>query len=96
MKYIANIGLIYIEQDINSSFVDNLIMLGVQLANVLTRCSRHPQGKSEARCRPLTSSGFTLFTPPRAGTMTTLTNSCMLAHCARVWLSTATVKNFGD
>ena len=30
-------------------FVDNL-MLGVQLANVSTRCSSHPQGKSEARC----------------------------------------------
>ena len=31
------------------SFVDNL-MLGVQLADVSTRCSSHPQGKSEARC----------------------------------------------
>ena len=30
-------------------FVDNL-MLGVQLADVSTRCSSHPQGKSEARC----------------------------------------------
>ena len=29
--------------------VDNL-MLGVQLADVSTRCSSHPQGKSEARC----------------------------------------------
>ena len=26
-------------------------MLGVQLADVLTRCSSHPKGKSEARCR---------------------------------------------
>ena len=25
-------------------------MLGVQLADVLTRCSSHPQGKSEVRC----------------------------------------------
>ena len=25
-------------------------MLGVQLADVSTRCSSHPQGKSEARC----------------------------------------------
>ena len=25
-------------------------MLDVQLADVLTRCSSHPQGKSEARC----------------------------------------------
>ena len=25
-------------------------MLGVQLANVSTRCSSHPQGKSEVRC----------------------------------------------
>ena len=31
-------------------FVDNL-MLGVQLANVLTRWSSHPQGKREARCK---------------------------------------------
>ena len=31
------------------SFVDNL-MLGVQLADVLTRCSSHLQGKSEVRC----------------------------------------------
>ena len=30
-------------------FVDNL-MLDVQLANILTRCSSHPQGKSEIRC----------------------------------------------
>ena len=30
-------------------FVDNL-MFGVQLADVLTRCSSHPQGKSEAMC----------------------------------------------
>ena len=30
-------------------FVDNL-MLGVQVADVSTRCSSHPQGKSEARC----------------------------------------------
>ena len=30
-------------------FVDNL-MLGVQLADVSTRCSSHPQDKSEARC----------------------------------------------
>ena len=30
-------------------FVDNL-MLGVQLADVLTRCSSHPQGKSETKC----------------------------------------------
>ena len=30
-------------------FVDNL-MLGVQLADVSTRCSNHPQGKSETRC----------------------------------------------
>ena len=30
-------------------FVDNL-MFGVQLADILTRCSSHPQGKSEARC----------------------------------------------
>ena len=30
-------------------FVDNL-MLGVQLADVLTRYSSHPQGKSETRC----------------------------------------------
>ena len=29
-------------------FVDNL-MLGVQLADVLTRCSSHPQGKSALR-----------------------------------------------
>ena len=25
-------------------------MFGVQLADVSTRCSSHPQGKSEARC----------------------------------------------
>ena len=31
-------------------FVDNL-MLGVQLADVSTRCSSHSQGKSEARCK---------------------------------------------
>ena len=31
------------------SFVDNL-MLGVQVADVSTRCSSHPRGKSEARC----------------------------------------------
>ena len=31
------------------SFMDNL-MLGVQLADLSTRCSSHPQGKSEARC----------------------------------------------
>ena len=30
-------------------FVDNL-MFDVQLADVSTRCSSHPQGKSEARC----------------------------------------------
>ena len=30
-------------------FVDNL-MLGVQFADVSTRCSSHPQGKSETRC----------------------------------------------
>ena len=30
-------------------FVDNL-KFGVQLADVLTRCSSHPQGISEARC----------------------------------------------
>ena len=28
-------------------------MLGVQLADVSTRCSSHPQGKSEARCKKL-------------------------------------------
>ena len=32
------------------SFVDILI-LGVQLADVLTRCSSYPQGKSEVRCK---------------------------------------------
>ena len=36
-------------------FVDNfklinMLMIGVQLADVLARCSSHPQGKSEARC----------------------------------------------
>ena len=30
-------------------FVDNLTF-SVQLIDVLTRCSSHPQGKSEARC----------------------------------------------
>ena len=29
--------------------MDNL-MLGVELANVLTRCFSHPRGKSEVRC----------------------------------------------
>ena len=32
------------------SFVDNL-MLSVQLADISTRCSSHPLGKSEARCK---------------------------------------------
>ena len=31
-------------------FVDKL-MLGVQLANISTRCCSHPQGKSEVRCK---------------------------------------------
>ena len=30
-------------------FVDNL-MLSIQLADVSSRCSSHPRGKSEARC----------------------------------------------
>ena len=32
------------------SFMDNL-MLDVQLADISTRCSSHPQGKNEARCK---------------------------------------------
>ena len=39
----------YLYRNNEDSFVDNL-MLGVQLADVSTRCSSHPQGKSEARC----------------------------------------------
>ena len=38
-----------LDRNNEDSFVDNL-MLGVQLADVSTRCSSHPQGKSEARC----------------------------------------------
>ena len=30
-----------------------LYMIGKQLADVLTRCSSHPQGKSEARCQDI-------------------------------------------
>ena len=44
--WFITIGLCRNNED---SFVDNL-MLGVQLADVSTRCSSHPQGKSEARC----------------------------------------------
>ena len=40
---------IFLHRNNEDSFVDNL-MLGVQLADVSTRCSSHPQGKSEARC----------------------------------------------
>ena len=39
----------YTVRNNEDSFVDNL-MLGVQVADVSTRCSSHPQGKSEARC----------------------------------------------
>ena len=28
-------------------------MIGIQLADVSTRCSSHPQGKGEARCQNL-------------------------------------------
>ena len=45
-KVYLNLSLYRNNED---SFVDNL-MLGVQLADVSTRCSSHPQGKSEARC----------------------------------------------
>ena len=44
-----NIMMSVMYRNNEDSFVDNL-MLGVQLADVSTRCSSHPQGKSEARC----------------------------------------------
>ena len=45
--HVANVQVSYRNNE--DSFVDNL-MLGVQLADISTRCSSHPQGKSEARC----------------------------------------------
>ena len=50
-KHFNTIATVVIKMYRNNedSFVDNL-MLGVQLADVSTRCSSHPQGKSEARC----------------------------------------------
>ena len=44
----------------NSSIIETInedslwtiyLMFGIQLAGVLTRCSSHPQGKSEVKCK---------------------------------------------
>ena len=47
--------------------VDNLIF-GVQLADILTRCSSHSQGKNEARCEMvLYRRGYCACVPMRLG-----------------------------